>query len=247
MSALEEVRREVRAARRVLVLSGAGMSAESGVPTFRGAQTGLWQRLDPRDLATPDAWEHDRERVWAWYLWRAALVRAVEPNAGHHALAALAEAKPVDVVTQNVDDLHERAGSRVTAHLHGSLFSYRCDTCGRPAPPPDLPAAPVERLAPPLCGCGEGWVRPGVVWFEEALPLDEWRAAEDAVLTLQRGDVVLVVGTSGVVYPAAGLPAMARSTGALVVEVNPQPTDVTDVCHLAVRASAAEALPALVD
>ena len=242
---MEQVRRALQAADRVLVLSGAGMSAESGVPTFRDAQTGLWKRLDPRDLATPDAWEHDRDRVWAWYLWRAALVRGVEPHAGHRALAALAERKPVDVVTQNVDDLHERAGSRVTAHLHGSLFAYRCDTCDRPAPLPDLPREPIERLPPPRCGCGEGWVRPGVVWFEEPLPLDQWRAAESAVLTLRPGDLVLVVGTSGVVYPAAGLPAMARATGATVVEVNPAPTDVTDVCHLAVRAGAAEALPAL--
>lgn len=227
------------------MLSGAGMSAESGVPTFRDAQTGLWEHFDPHDLATPDAWEHDRDRVWAWYLWRAALIRQVEPNDGHRALAALAARVPVDVVTQNVDDLHERAGSRVAAHVHGSLLAFRCDTCDRPAPLPELPREPVERRTPPRCGCGEGWVRPGVVWFEEALPLDQWRAAEGAVRTLQRGDVVLVVGTSGVVYPAAGLPAMARSTGALVVEVNPQPTDVTDVCHLAVRQPAAVALPAL--
>lgn len=245
MSALDQVRAAVTAAGRVVALTGAGMSAESGVPTFRDAQAGYWARLDPRELATPEAWERDRERVWAWYLWRAALVRGVQPHAGHRALAALAERRPVAVVTQNVDDLHERAGSAVAAHVHGSLFAFRCDTCDAPAAVPDLPAEPVERLPPPRCGCGEGWVRPGVVWFEEALPRVAWRAAEDAVQALGPGDVALVVGTSGVVYPAAGLPAMARATGALVVEVNPHPSEVTEVCHLALRAAAGEALPAL--
>jgi NAD-dependent deacetylase len=237
-----------RAARRVTVVSGAGMSAESGVPTFRDAQTGLWEQYAAEDLATPEAWDRDPAFVWAWYLWRFGRVEHVEPNAGHRAVAAWPALDGVDsvsVVTQNVDDLHERAGSHEVVHLHGSLAGFRCAECG--AAYPDrvpLPENAVERLDPPTCGLCGGLIRPGVVWFGELLPLAEW---ERGVELVESADLVLVVGTSGIVYPAAGLPAIARAANAVVVEVNPQPTDTSDLAHHVWRATAATALPALLE
>jgi NAD-dependent deacetylase len=242
-----EVVDAVRGARRVAVVSGAGMSADSGVPTFRDAQTGLWAQYDAEDLATPDAWERDPAFVWAWYLWRFERVRAVEPNAGHRAVARWSRADGVEsvtVVTQNVDDLHERAGSVDVVHLHGSLSSYRCSVCEAPhADPVDVPAQETERIEPPNCAACGGLVRPGVVWFGELLPRNAW---ERGVAAVEEADLVVVVGTSGLVHPAAGLPVIARGTGAVVVEVNPHETDVSDVAHHRVRSTAAVALPALV-
>ncbi|MEE2033856.1 SIR2 family NAD-dependent protein deacylase [Rhodococcus chondri] len=232
-----------RRARSVTVLAGAGMSAESGVPTFRDAQTGLWENFDVTALATPEAWRADPATVWAWYQWRVALVRRVEPNAGHRALADWSKTAGVQIVTQNVDDLHERAGSTVLAHLHGSLFSPRCTDCGRDAEIPDPPPEPVEHLDPPRClHCG-GMVRPGVVWFGEMLPREPWDAATGAV---RNADLLLVVGTSGVVYPAARLPALARSQGVAVVEINPEGTDLSDDMDEVWRTTAAVGLPQLV-
>jgi NAD-dependent deacetylase len=238
-----------RAARSVTVLTGAGMSAESGVPTFRDAQTGLWARYDPEQLATPQAWRRDRELVWAWYAWRAALVRRVRPNAGHDALAQWAALpnRRLTIATQNVDDLHERAGSEVRAHVHGSLFAFRCERCAAPydtdaidLPDPDDPP---PRREPPACPRCQHPVRPGVVWFGEALPEREFAAATDAC---RDTDLVLVVGTSGIVYPFAALPGVAARHGVPVVEINPVDTALTpDVDH-AWRATAANALPALV-
>lgn len=240
-----------RSARRVVVVTGAGMSAESGVPTFRDARSGLWARYAAEDLATPEAWERDPAFVWAWYLSRFGSLASVEPNAGHRAVAAWATVpatESVTVVTQNVDDLHERAGSQDVVHLHGSLASFRCSRCdtaydGR-VDVPDAGEPEPERLDPPVCvECG-GLVRPGVVWFGELLPLDEW---DRAVALVESADLVLVVGTSGLVHPAAGLPVVARGAGATVVEVNPHETDTSDVAHHVWREKAAVALPALVE
>ncbi len=243
----EEVVAAVRGARRVLVLTGAGMSAESGVPTFRDAQTGLWENFDPSQLATEEAWRDDPPFVWAWYAWRMQMVRGVDPNAGHRAVAELAALREVMVVTQNIDDLHERAGSAVTAHVHGSLYDLRCADCETPyTAEVRLPVEPEERIDPPTCPECEGDVRPGVVWFGEMLPGDAVAATEAAIDTLEPGDVALVVGTSGVVFPAAGYPAMARAEGATVIEVNPDETEISDMCHHRVRGTAAEMLPALV-
>lgn len=243
----DEVVAAVSRARRVLVLTGAGMSAESGLATFRDAQSGLWETFDPSQLATPEAWAADPPFVWAWYAWRIRLVRDATPNAGHRALADLAAHRAVSVVTQNIDDLHERAGSAVTAHLHGSLLELRCVDCHEPyADPPALPATPVERLSPETCPACGGDVRPGVVWFGEMLPQEAVQATEDVIETLRPGDVCLVVGTSGLVYPAAGYPAMARSQGATVIEVNPDESGVSDMCDHVVRGTSAEVLPALV-
>ncbi|MDO5503590.1 MAG: NAD-dependent deacylase [Actinomycetia bacterium] len=236
-----------RAARRVSVLTGAGMSAESGIPTFRDAQTGLWTNLRPEDLATPQAWQRDPQRVWAWYAWRTRMAAECEPHAGHRAIAEWG-ARPgvsMQVVTQNVDDLHERGGSADVAHLHGSLFAHRCDTCASPYDGQvELPSEPVDSLAPPDCGqCGLGQIRPGIVWFGEALDETVFDAAVDAVRT---SDLVLVVGTSGIVYPAAGLPGVARREGVPVVEINPHGSDLSEEVDHCWAETAAIALPALV-
>lgn len=248
MTVPQELVEAAAASRRVVVLSGAGMSAESGVPTFRDAQTGLWERYTAEDLATPAAWERDADTVWAWYLWRFGRVAHVEPNAGHVAVAEWEAARGDDldltVVTQNVDDLHERAGSGRVVHLHGSLAAFRCESCDAPHEAPIEPLVEeVPRLPPPRCAACGARVRPGVVWFGELLPMEQWYAAEAAV---EAADLVIVVGTSGIVHPAAGLPVIARGSGAYVAEINPRDTDVSDVAHVRWRETAAVALPQLV-
>lgn len=228
---------------RLVFLTGAGMSAESGVPTFRDGLTGLWSRFDAEALATPQAFRRDPALVWGWYRWRAWQLLRVEPNAGHRAIAALERlGHAVDVVTQNVDDLHERAGSTRVAHLHGRLLQSRCFDCGtRRGPDPitlDL-AAPEGggREAPPACDTCGGPMRPDVVWFGEALPEDAWDAGVQAI---SRCDRVVVVGTSGLVQPAASLPRLARELGKPVLEINPVPSAVTPLAdvHWAMTASA---------
>ncbi|AXO34665.1 NAD-dependent protein deacylase [Micromonospora sp. B006] len=260
---LAEAGRLLAAARRPVVFTGAGMSAESGVPTFRDAQTGLWQRYDPQELATPAAFRADPALVWGWYEARRRGVRRARPNPGHRAVAAIAARLPETVViTQNVDDLHERGGVPAPVRLHGSLFAPRCSACARPAPlPSDLPpsADPPEPhdelephgapeahdgpLDPPACGgCGAP-VRPGVVWFGEALP----SAALDAAVEAASGcDLLLTVGTSALVHPAAEIPLVAARLGAPVVQVNPVPTPLDAICAVNLRGPAGEMLPALV-
>src|SRR5271166_602521 len=229
---------------RVTVLSGAGMSAESGVETFRDAHTGLWETFDPEELASPRAWRRQPGVVWAWYMWRHHLVRSVEPNAGHVAIADWQRRADVRVVTQNIDNLHERAGSERVAHLHGSLFEFRCSRCGSEYYG-DLSemAEPVEALDPPRCACG-GTIRPGVVCFGEPLPDEPRQQAVDAVAG---ADVLIVVGTSGIVYPAAGLPSAALAQGIPVIEVNPDRTPLSSSATATVRDTAARALPGMLD
>lgn len=228
----------------LVVLTGAGMSAESGVPTFRDAQTGLWERYDPAELATPEAWRRDRDTVWAWYRWREHLVSGARPNPGHLAVARAQTHRDVQVVTQNVDDLHERAGSDRVHHVHGSLFTHRCDTCSTPMDAGPPPREPVDRLSPPVCVHCDGRARPGVVWFGEMLPSGPWGAAVSAVTA---ASVVVVVGTSGLVHPAASLPAMAASAGIPVVEVNPGPSGLGREVSVHLQAPAGRALPLLLD
>lgn len=230
--------------RPICVLTGAGMSAESGVPTFRGTHDSLWSRFDPMRLATARAWRDDPALAWAWYRWRMELVHRAQPHAGHRALAALATHHPhVALVTQNVDDLHERAGSAVQAHVHGSLFALRCFDCGQPDTGELEPYAPdVERVPPRRCDRCGGGIRPGVVWFGEALPEQAWASAVDAA---EGCVLMLVVGTSGLVHPAAGLPGLARRRGAVVVEINPETTALSGEVDHVWRAGAAEALPLL--
>jgi NAD-dependent deacetylase len=227
---------------RVAVLSGAGISAESGVPTFRDDKNGLWARFDPYELSSTRGWERNPERVWGWYLWRHYLVAHVSPNAGHRAIAAWQNDADVTVITQNVDDLHERAGSASVHHLHGSLFEFRCARCGKPYTEalPEM-AEPAIEVEPPVHGCG-GLIRPDIVWFGEALPDEPWQRAVEATET---ADVMVVVGTSAIVYPAAGLPDLALSRGTAVIEVNPEATPLTPSATISIRESASQALPGL--
>ena len=227
---------------QIAVFSGAGISAESGVPTFRDDETGLWAKYDPYEVSSTEGWQAHPERVWAWYLWRHHLVKEVQPNAGHRAVAAWQDYADVTVITQNVDDLHERAGSRNVHHLHGSLAEFWCDTCSSlyHGPLPDMPE-PVLEMTPLNCECG-GLIRPGIVWFGEQLPDAPWNAAVRAVAT---ADLVVVVGTSGLVYPAAGLPDIALASGATVIEVNPHPTPLSTTATVSLRETAGSALPDL--
>jgi NAD-dependent deacetylase len=226
-------------ARSVAVLTGAGVSAESGVPTFRDAQTGLWAQLDPQKLATPDAFRRNPKLVWDWYAWRRKLVAKAEPNAGHRALAVL-EGRVSDfvLITQNVDGLHQRAGSRYVVELHGNIGRVKCSRENTIVEHWTEVGEEVPRCA----GCG-ALLRPDVVWFEEALQPDALQAAEDAA---RRCQILLVVGTSAEVYPAAALPDYAKSAGATIVEINPNPTPLSDVADYVLRAPAGAVLPALV-
>lgn len=227
---------------RVTVLSGAGISAESGVPTFRDDKNGLWAKFDPYELSSIQGWLQHPERVWGWYLWRHHLVGGVEPNAGHRAVAAWQDHAEVSVITQNVDDLHERAGSSPVYHLHGSLFEFRCADCGMPyrGVLPEM-AEPALEIEPPLCGCGS-LIRPDIVWFGEALPEEPWQHAVEAT---EAADIFVVVGTSAVVYPAAGLPEMALARGTPVIEVNPEPTPLSTSATVSLRDTASTTLPTL--
>lgn len=229
-------------AKSVCVLSGAGMSAESGIPTFRDAQSGLWARFDPAQLASPEGFRADPQLVWDWYAERRAGVRAAQPNAGHHALGAWARAHPgrLTVVTQNVDDLHQRAGNADAIRLHGDILEDRwLDACRRDPWCDTEWAAPGR---PPRCADCGNLVRPGVVWFGELLPPAAMDAAERAA---RRCEVMVVVGTSGAVWPAAGLAATARRAGAFVAIVNPQPSELDDEAALVLRGTAAVLLPPL--
>lgn len=237
----------LKSARRVAVLTGAGMSAESGIPTFRDAQTGLWARFDPYELASPEGFAQDPATVWAWYESRRRQVMSAQPHAGHLALARLAALPRFDeftVVTQNVDDLHERAGCTNVVHLHGSLFAPRCMACGAShrldagAPARDL----APRAAPPSCGTCGGMIRPGVVWFGESLPEPAWQLAVEAAA---RADLMLVVGTSSQVYPAAGLPDEVRRAGGRVAVINPDEGLRATPGDVLLRATAGEGIPAL--
>ena len=234
-------------AKHVVVFTGAGVSAESGIATFRDALTGLWERFDTSDLATPDAFQRDEELVWGWYEWRRMQVLRAQPNHAHLAIAALARHVPtLTVITQNVDDLHERGGSVGVLHLHGSLHHPRCSVCGNAHTlPPDVPNEPEggRRLCPPRCHqCGES-VRPGVVWFGENLPVKE---LSHAFAAASGCDVLFVIGTSGLVQPAANIPLLAKQTGAVVVQVNPMGTQLDSACTWSLHCSAGNVMPNIV-
>jgi NAD-dependent deacetylase len=237
---LLQARAALHFARRVAVLTGAGVSAESGIPTFRDAQTGQWARFRPEDLASPQAYRRAPETVWQWYAGRYADVTRAQPNAAHTLLAELERQKGEGffLATQNVDGLHARAGSERVVELHGNLTSARCEGCGTvaPLPPPDAFAPP------PLCPACGSRMRPNIVWFGEYLPED---ALEAATLAFQAADVALIVGTSGVVYPAAGLALETRRAGGVVIEINSEETDLTSLLSFSVRDVASRGLAAL--
>ncbi|HEY0788633.1 MAG TPA: NAD-dependent deacylase [Thermoanaerobaculia bacterium] len=224
--------------RRIAALTGAGISAESGIPTFRDAG-GLWENYRAEELATPEAFARDPRLVWRWYEWRRGIIREAAPNDGHLALAALeahlaAADGALTLITQNVDGLHRRAGSRNVIELHGNIFRVRCTREGTREERIDA-----FETRPPLCACG-ATLRPDVVWFGEMLPPG---AIEQAAAAVADSDLLLVIGTSGVVHPAAGLVSMLRRGQA--IEVNPQETPISRLAHLSVHAPAAVALPPL--
>lgn len=241
----------MRAARRVVALTGAGVSAESGLATFRDPQTGYWSRFNPQELASREGFASDPRRAWAWYMARRRKALEASPNPGHYALARLQDIYPdVVVITQNIDGLHARAGSRDVIELHGSLARFRCfdedvsvDYTEPADGPPIVDDDPATWPDVPRCsGCG-GMLRPDVVWFGEALPVAAWTRAEECATN---SDLCLVVGTSAIVYPAAVLPMAARQSGAIVIEVNPEPTALTCTAALSLRGPAGEMLPWLV-
>jgi len=243
-AALERLRDALAAARHTVVLTGSGVSAESKIPTFRDAMEGLWKDFDPQTLATPEAFAENPERVTRWYNWRRLKCAEAEPNPGHLALAELqrrAEAKggTFTLLTQNVDGLHQRAGSTGVVELHGSITAWRGVDSGTPA---DLPDGPFETF-PPTLPTGE-IIRPSVVWFGETLPDHALRTSFNA---LARCDLFMSVGTSSVVHPAAGFVHDARANNAFTAEVNPDDTPISDVIDVMIRAKAGESLPLLLD
>lgn len=235
---LEQARQWLHNAHRIVALTGAGISAESGIPTFRGA-VGLWRSYRAEDLATPQAFARDPLLVWEWYDWRRQLIARANPNPGHFALAALERrTSEFTLVTQNVDGLHDRAGSRAPLKLHGDIWRLRCQRCSAAW---DDFQAPLPSL-PPRCSCG-GLARPGVVWFGEGLPAGVWDAAVEAV---SAADLVLVVGTSAVVYPPAQLVPLAARAGARLVEVNIEETSASSQAGLCLRGPSGQILPQLI-
>jgi NAD-dependent deacetylase len=238
MEELNEVAARLRAARSVFVLTGSGISAESGLPTFRGAG-GLWRTHRVEQLASPHGFARDPILVWTWYNERNFAHRRARPNAGHYALATMeVQLRDFTLATQNVDSLHVRAGSRAVLELHGNLREARCDRCGsrRPLDATGMPLAEIEHA------CG-GRMRPDIVWFGESLPHEQWERARNAA---SRADVILVVGTSAVVYPAAALAANAFGN-AYVVEINPEATAITGAVNRTLRGTAAAVLPQLAE
>ncbi|MFT4704363.1 MAG: NAD-dependent deacetylase [Bradymonadia bacterium] len=239
----------IRSAAQVVVMTGAGVSAESGIKTFRDAD-GLWRTRDPMSLATPEAFAADPQNVWAFYRWRQHIARACEPNAGHLALTDMQmRCRSLVVVTQNVDGLHQRAGTK-TVTLHGDLYADRCTSCGRednvlhqPLPGVD-PSSPSDDPPLPHCTSCGSLMRPGVVWFGESLPEGPVERAAEAA---SAANLMLIIGTSGVVYPAAGLAELTQRNGGRIIVVNPGTTPHTSTADLHLRGTSASVLPRLVD
>jgi len=229
----------LRSAGRVCCLTGAGVSAESGVPTFRGVG-GLWRGRRPETLATPDAFEDDPHEVWRFYLWRRGLLKDCKPNPGHYALARMeGTISDFTLITQNVDGLHTQAGSRNVLAVHGDIWIDRCTACGH-----ESRATGEDLESIPRCKRCGAMTRPGVVWFGEMLPPDVFEAAQAAC---RRCEVMLVAGTSSVVQPAASLADWARSAGAVVIEVNPEATPLTEAADIAIPGPSGVVLPAIVE
>jgi len=234
---LEQAREWLYQATAVAVLTGAGISAESGIPTFRGPD-GLWKQYQPEDLATPEAFARDPKLVWEWYNWRREKIAPALPNPAHKALVQLEiKMRSFTLVTQNVDGLHDRAGSGRVLKLHGDIWRLRCTVCGANWPDRRVPLPKI----PPHCQCG-GLARPGVVWFGEPLPDGMMKEAEHAVASAQ---AFLVIGTSANVYPAASLIPYAKQAGAKVIEINTEDTPYTAAVDCALRGPAGELLPSL--
>lgn len=233
---IEKLKERLNHARSLTVLTGAGVSAESGVPTFRGAD-GLWRSRDPQELATPEAFEEDPFLVWEWYDWRRSIISKIQPNPAHYAIAELEKRyTEFTLITQNVDGLHLLAGSRKVIELHGSIWTLKCVECGNSSENREVP---IKIL--PRCSCG-GLLRPGVVWFGESLPEGSLFRAFEAS---SNAEVMLVVGTSGVVQPAASFALRAKGAGAFVVEINPEETQLSGSLDMRLSSKAGELMPTL--
>ena len=236
-----EAAHQLKTATSLVVLTGAGVSKESGVPTFRDALDGLWARYDPQQLATPEAFHANPKLVWDWYAYRRQMVEGVKPNPGHYAIAALEDLLPqVVVVTQNIDGLHHQAGSTDIIELHGNIRRYKCSGNCRGTPTSLDVEDWTNQPTCPYCG---RWVRPDIVWFTEPLPREAIMRAQSLS---READVMLVVGTSGVVHPAAGLPALAKDAGACVIDVNPMPDEISALADLFLDGPSGEVLPQIV-
>jgi len=232
----------------LVILTGAGVSAESGIATFRDALTGLWGNYDAESLASEFGFLADPALVWGWYEWRRSRVLRAKPNSAHHTIAQLAKQLPkLTLITQNVDDLHERAGSSNVLHLHGSLHQPRCLICEEPYTFPDeaFPGNAIDqksRIKPPRCHLCDGPIRPGVVWFGERLPAKTWQQAQEAC---HHCDLMMVIGTSGVVWPVAQLPYLADQEGISIVQINPVITSLNAIATYNLHGKAGEILPQL--
>jgi NAD-dependent deacetylase len=230
----------LRSASRTVILTGAGVSEESGIPTFRDAQTGLWAKYDPLELATPDAFARNPKLVWQWYEWRRSLRREAKPNPGHYALATLEKFfARVVIVTQNIDGLHRVAGSRDVIELHGNLQRDKCARENVVIERASARATNEGLFACPNCGA---YLRPDVVWFGETLPRD---ALERAFREAMQCDAFFSIGTSAMVEPAASLPRLAKQAGAFIVEINPAPTPISEIADAIVRGKSGAVLPEL--
>jgi NAD-dependent deacetylase len=237
----------LRDAKQIAVLTGAGVSKESGIPTFRDALEGLWSQYDPTQLATPQAFRANPRLVWDFYEFRRELLRPAQPNRGHYALAELQRRFPsLRIITQNVDDLHERAGSTEVIRLHGNIAGNKCfENCQGNPTPVDVTQIVWQRdSGPPRCPHCGGWVRPDVVWFGEMLPPEAISRAREL---LMRTDVMLVVGTSGLVSPSAEMPGTAKGHGATLIEINPDTSMITRIADLKLEGPSGAILPRIVE
>lgn len=230
-----EAREIIKGAKTISVLTGAGISAESGIPTFRGAG-GLWGKYRPEELATPSAFARDPELVWRWYNWRRGIIVKANPNPGHIALARAEVSREVIIITQNIDGLHQKAGSKRVIEFHGSIWRVRCIECGCETENMEVPLKKIE------CECG-GLLRPAVVWFGEPIPDQVLQASFEAI---GECDVLLVVGTSAVVQPAASLAMLALDMLKKVIEVNLEATPISNVVDISIRGKAGEVLPQII-
>jgi len=238
-----EMIRALREAKRIAVLTGAGVSAESGIPTFREAQTGLWARYRPEDLATPEAFRRNPKLVWDWYAWRRQMVKNVQPNPGHEALARLethcrGNEGRFTLITQNVDGLHQRAGSQNVIELHGSIQRVKCFDENTPVDSWD------NSETPPHCPYCGSFLRPDVVWYGEGLPMD---ALNRAYLAAAESDIFFSIGTSSLVQPAASLPVLALEAQAILIEINPQHTPLSASASYVLEGPSGQVLPQLVE
>ena len=240
MTDLERAADALQHARTITAITGAGVSAASGIPTFRGAD-GYWKKMRPEVLASREGFEHDPRLVWEWYDWRRQVIREAKPNAAHEVLAAWTRRPGFTLITQNVDGLHELAGAERLIRLHGSIWHVRCwQPCAAGRRPWRDDTTPFPAL-PPVCPHCGSLIRPGVVWFGEALDPEDVVAASSAT----KCDVFLTIGTSSVVYPAAGFVHQARAHGGMTIEINPEATDASGNVDLSLRGRAEDVLPAL--